>query len=294
MRDSTAIRNNLIEQLDSMLKRPGMYGDGLSVELLLDQVLGQLSFIDERETAASDERERLRSEGLCNAMGIRGALMASCGVREDVLPEFVALVGARSAARMGYVLPSHRVEEAAFRRFVSDEEAIEVEHLDDLVSELGPPLKKVTEWTRICGWAGPTEDQWIAAGVDARRALEFVMVLGSNGGVMRRTDETAEAIAAYRRFLVASLRGNEAELRPMLIKRPDPAVLWEGAYPADVAAALGALWESTDVMQVSAPDDGIWLLSDACPVSLKLVRQQGEWRVDAEPLMRMRPPPARQ
>lgn len=293
MRDSAAIRHHIEEQLRGVLARPSMWGDGQSVELTIRGLLRQLTFIDEREAASDGEHAHLEAEGLFNAMGVCGALMASCGARDDVLPDFVALVLARSAARLGYVAPSRRVEERAFREFVDVFDGTEFERLDELVARLGAPLKEVTSWTQICGWAGPTDDQWIAAGIDRDHSLEFVAVFGVNGAVQRRADDTEEAIAAYRRFLIASLDGREAELRPMLVSRPDPAVLWAGAYPPDVARALGELWSTTEVMQVEPPKNGIWLVSDACPVPLQVVREGREWRVDAEPLMRFRPQPVK-
>lgn len=259
MRDSVTIRRHIEDQLRSVLARPSMWGGGQAVEFTIRGLLGQLSFIDERETALDDELARLEAEGLFSAMGLCGALMASCGARDDVLPDLVALVLARSAARLGLVPPASRVEAHAFQGFVDAFERTEFHRLDELVTRLGAPLKEVTNWTRICGWAGPTEAQWVAAGVDRDRNLEFVAVFGENGAIQRQVDDTEEAIAAYRRFLSASLDGNEAELRPLMVTRPDPSVLWAAAYPPDVARALRANWSTTPVMQVEPPSDGVWL-----------------------------------
>lgn len=292
MRDNAAIRKWVIDYLTSVLRRPSLHGDALAIECTLHSILSQLGFIDERDEAFDEERERLRSEGLHNAMGIRGALMAACGVREHELDEFVALVGARSAARLGYLAPSHRVKERDFRRFVDDFESCELDRLEHLVARLGAPLKEITTWTRLCGWAGPTDELWIAAGVEPDQTISFIMLLGSNHPVRRRVDETEEAIAAYRRFLLATLYGREEDLRPLIITRPDPAALWAGAYPPDVAQALARNWSSVDVMRVERPNDGLWLVSDACPIPLQLLRVRGRWLVDPEPLLRFGPPRA--
>jgi hypothetical protein len=39
-------------------------------------------------------------------------------------------------------------------------------------------------------------------------------------------------------FLIANLGGGEEEIRPLIVDHPDAAVLWQGAYPPEVAALL--------------------------------------------------------
>jgi hypothetical protein len=73
-----------------------------------------------------------------------------------------------------------------------------------------------------------------------------------------------------------------------MFQHMDPSVLWAGAYPADVARLLVAQYRAMNVIRIAPPEDVVFLVSDGCPVPLAVLRDESEWRVDPEPLVRMR------
>jgi hypothetical protein len=63
-------------------------------------------------------------------------------------------------------------------------------------------------------------------------------------------------------FLIANLGGNEDKIRALIVSHPDAALLWQGAYPPDVAE--------------DAPHT-VLLRSSASPIPLAVVRVSGGW-----------------
>ena len=51
-------------------------------------------------------------------------------------------------------------------------------------------------------------------------------------------------------FLIANLRGDENEIRPLILDHPDVALLCQGAYPPDVAALLARQYEGMEIARV--------------------------------------------
>ena len=89
-------------------------------------------------------------------------------------------------------------------------------------------------------------------------------------------------------FLIANLRGSEAEIRPLIVDHPDAALLWQGAYPADVTALLAQQYEGMSIARVQEEPDRVLLQCSASPTPLAVVRVGGEWRVDASPIIEFR------
>ena len=89
-------------------------------------------------------------------------------------------------------------------------------------------------------------------------------------------------------FLVANLGGSEADIRPLIVEHPDAALLWEGAYPPDVAALLAQQYEGMSIARVQEGPDRVLLQSSASPIPLAVVRVGDEWRVDASPIIEFR------
>lgn len=96
----------------------------------------------------------------------------------------------------------------------------------------------------------------------------------------------------YRAFMLAGLRGEEAEIRKLIVDDPDADVLWEGPYPAEVAAALAEVYESMEITRVDDADGDearvVTLESEAVPIQLRVVREGNAWRLDAAPLIKLR------
>jgi len=89
-------------------------------------------------------------------------------------------------------------------------------------------------------------------------------------------------------FLIANLGGSEADIRPLIVDHPDAALLWQGAYPPDVAALLAQQYEGMGIARVEEGPDRVLLQSSASPIPLAVVRVGGEWRVDASPIIEFR------
>src|SRR4051812_6383359 len=81
-------------------------------------------------------------------------------------------------------------------------------------------------------------------------------------------------------FLIANLGGTEADIRPHIVDHPDAAMLWEGAYPPEVAGLLAQQYEGMEIARLEERPDRVLLQSSACPIPLAVVRVRDEWRVD--------------
>jgi hypothetical protein len=89
-------------------------------------------------------------------------------------------------------------------------------------------------------------------------------------------------------FLIANLRGREEEIRPLIVEHPDAALLWQGAYPPDVAELLAQQYHGMAIARVEEAPGRVLLQSSASPMPLAVVRVGGEWRVDATPMIEFR------
>jgi hypothetical protein len=89
-------------------------------------------------------------------------------------------------------------------------------------------------------------------------------------------------------FLLADLRGSEDEIRPLIVDHPDAALLWQGAYPPDVAALLAQQYEGMDIARAEEMPDRVLLQCSASPIPLAVVKVADEWRVDASPIIEFR------
>lgn len=89
-------------------------------------------------------------------------------------------------------------------------------------------------------------------------------------------------------FLIANLGGNEADIRPLIIDHPDAALLWQGAYPPDVAALLVNQYQSMHITRVEEGSDRVLLQCSASPIPIAVVYVDGKWRVDASPIITFR------
>ncbi len=89
-------------------------------------------------------------------------------------------------------------------------------------------------------------------------------------------------------FLIANLWGDEAEIQPLILDHPDAALLWQAAYPTDLAALLARQYEGMEITRVEEGPDRVLLKSSASRVPLAVVKVGGQWRVDASPIIECR------
>jgi hypothetical protein len=100
-------------------------------------------------------------------------------------------------------------------------------------------------------------------------------------------DEEGGPEDAYREFLIASLSGDRDRLLRRIMMYEDPAVLWQGAYPEDVAAALANHYRTMHV-RVPQPSPPVFLTSDGFFFPLAVVQEGSRWVIDPDPLIRAR------
>ena len=95
---------------------------------------------------------------------------------------------------------------------------------------------------------------------------------------------------AYRSFMIANLTGDESTIRPLVLDHQDVRVLWQGAYPAEVATLLAEQYQAMEISRVKSSDDGnrVELQSSAVPMPIAVVQVNGSWRVDAGPIIEFR------
>ena len=64
-------------------------------------------------------------------------------------------------------------------------------------------------------------------------------------------------------FLIANLGGSEADIRSLIVDHPDAALLWQGAYPPDLAELLAQQYEGMGIARVEEEPDRVLLQSSA-------------------------------
>ena len=72
------------------------------------------------------------------------------------------------------------------------------------------------------------------------------------------------------------------------MEHPDAALLWQGAYPWEVAELLAQQYAGMGIARVEEGPDRVLLQSSATPIPLAVVKVDGEWRVDASPTIEFR------
>jgi hypothetical protein len=122
--------------------------------------------------------------------------------------------------------------------------------------------------------------------------LLAIVIAGCDGSHPARGNASATPEDVYRSFMIANLSGDEASIRLLVLEHQDAAVLWQGAYPPEVASELSGHYRIMDISRVEAEDtdaiDRVVLQSSAVPMPLEVVRIDGQWKVDAEPIIRFR------
>jgi hypothetical protein len=93
----------------------------------------------------------------------------------------------------------------------------------------------------------------------------------------------------YRRFMIANLSGDESVIRPLILDHEDAEVLWKGAYPSNVAALLHEQYRVMEISRVGTSNaDCVVLQSGAVPMLITVVQVNGDWKVNAEPIIQFR------
>ena len=109
------------------------------------------------------------------------------------------------------------------------------------------------------------------------------------------TPETIEAgdgepEQTLRRLLAALLRGNRREIEPLIQQHEDASILWEGAYPADVADQLDDIARSYSIGRIPTASNAeeVRLITASFPFPITVKQIDGQWKVDAANIVKIR------
>jgi hypothetical protein len=265
MRDAREIRERVQKVLTGMLHRPSMYEEGRSYEGVVRGQLSELAFIDERETELRAAFALLEPRGLWSEYGAWGVLSAALGPGDHT--DELASIYAWVAAQLRYFEAARRLSdlEWARARDVSAwaRESPDVIGMADVVARFGAPsYQRAGQTPTVLAYAGPDDAAWLYFDFDEAGALRDVRLPARfpEACVDLRKTVAAEVEApedVYRRFLIASLSGDEAAIRPLILPSEDPSVLWAGAYPDDVAPAGGPVPLDAGPSQLRARGGGL-------------------------------------
>ncbi|RKH81171.1 hypothetical protein D7X99_19710 [Corallococcus sp. AB032C] len=115
------------------------------------------------------------------------------------------------------------------------------------------------------------------------------VALLATAGCSKGSDAAGSPEDVYRRFMLANLTGDEQAIRPLILDHPDAALLWPGkGYPKDVADALGAQTREMKITRLKEAPDSVVLQSPASPLPMEVRRVNGEWKLDASPIIEFR------
>jgi hypothetical protein len=96
----------------------------------------------------------------------------------------------------------------------------------------------------------------------------------------------------YRNFMIVNLAGEESTTRPLVLDHPDSHLLWQGPYPPAVADLLAEQYRTMEISRVDSPDaqdeNRVLLESSAAPMPTAVVKVNGEWKIDATPIIEFR------
>ena len=102
--------------------------------------------------------------------------------------------------------------------------------------------------------------------------------------------EEGEPEQTLRRLLTALLRGERKEIEPLILDHPDAPVLWEGAYPSDVAEQLDGISRSYSIGRLPGTRDSeeVRLITADFPFPITVRQVDGQWKVDVAKIVEMR------
>src|SRR5262245_43407511 len=93
-RTAGAIRGYLLQQLNSALRRPGMFGGEIALRLYCDAI----AFTDRGERLLAEDLSALQSREACTSTGVTGAVERVLGHRaEDVMASVYAEIAHQHA-----------------------------------------------------------------------------------------------------------------------------------------------------------------------------------------------------
>lgn len=118
----------------------------------------------------------------------------------------------------------------------------------------------------------------------------FATFAGCDASQQSAPQSTVTPEETYRSFMVANLSGDESAIRPLILDHDDAHILWQGAYPAEVATLLSEQYRAMEITRVESSADGnrVEVRSSAVPIVIAVVQVDGNWKVDAGPIIELR------
>lgn len=106
----------------------------------------------------------------------------------------------------------------------------------------------------------------------------------------RVVPQDAEPEQTMRQLLAALLTGSRSEIEPLIMDHPDAEILWQGAYPAEVAVQLSHVSNSNRIGRVSdhAADGQVKLITADFPFPITVEKVGQQWKVDAAEIIAIR------
>lgn len=102
--------------------------------------------------------------------------------------------------------------------------------------------------------------------------------------------EESEAVQVFRQFDRALLTGDKALIQSLIINsEEEAAVLWRGAYPADVAEQLQEMTDDSPINCTPVDQDGkvVQILASGWPFCIEMLHTEEGWKVDAAPIIHL-------
>lgn len=308
MRQPSEIRARINSDLIDMLRRPARYGLNRSYELLVQNRLADLAFIDGAEERLEQRWAQLKKDGYGGAFGMYYAFVEALPSLDDYT-EQLASVHARVAATMGYFEPRRRATEIEWEQLQRDVlqwAAAAPRARNDILARFGEPaycadVDRYIGSPMVLGYAGPTDDEWLFFDLGytedgrgcclrhlrlpAQSLRDSLVDLAGFSRQARPPNEVESPESVYRRFLIARLSADETALRALLLSDEHTSFPPRRAYPPELVAVLVEHYRTVDVFRVEAPPrpPHVYLFAASGEGPLALVRTDTGWKVDPRP-----------
>jgi hypothetical protein len=105
----------------------------------------------------------------------------------------------------------------------------------------------------------------------------------------RRVEES-EPAKIFRRFGKALLMGDESRIKPLIKEHKHASILWQGAYPDEVALQLSEIADSQPIRSIPISEGGqkVKIIAAGWPFSIEMNFENGRWEVNAENIIALR------
>ena len=102
--------------------------------------------------------------------------------------------------------------------------------------------------------------------------------------------EEGEPELMMRALLTALLSGKREDIEPLILNPTNATILWQGAYPSDVASLLDLVSSSHSIARVYGTEEEgeVRLFTADYPFPITVKKVDGEWKVDATDIIKIR------